>query len=372
MGGKKTPGLRRRGTYGIWSIQKTIQVGGQSIRLCETTGASSLEEAERFLAKRIADLRSVHIYGEPSPLTLAEAAERYLEECSAKSYERAEYALANLCRALGHLQVAQLHDGTVQPYIRERLKTVSAGTIKRELSVLISILNRCARRWRNDAGHPYLQVAPAITRPTGKRRAPYPLSNDEETRLLAKSPPHLEQHILFALHTGCRAGEITKLRWEWEVQVPELGVSVFVLPEGEAKNNEERVVVLNAVARRVTDERRGEHSEFVFSWKGEPLRKLSNSSWKKAKARSKLPIRFHDLRHTFGHRLRAVGAPVEDRKALLGHTNGEITTHYSAAELGTLLKWVEAIVDAKPGTALRTGFAANVVELRQKRGNLPR
>ena len=109
----------------------------------------------------------------------------------------------------------------------------------------------------------------------------------------------------------------------------------------------------------------------VFSWKGEPLKKLSNGSWKKAKARSKLPIRFHDLRHTFGHRLRAVGTPVEDRKALLGHTNGEITTHYSATELGTLLKWAEAIVNAKPGTALRTGFGVNVVELRQKRGNLP-
>ena len=44
--------------------------------------------------------------------------------------------------------------------------------------------------------------------------------------------------------------------------MPELGVSVFVLPEGEAKNNEERVVILNAAARRVTNERRGEHSEF--------------------------------------------------------------------------------------------------------------
>ena len=80
MGVKRTPGLRRRGKYGIWSIQKTVQVGGKSIRLCDTTGTSSLEEAERFLTKRIADLRSLHVYGELSPITLAEAAERYLEE----------------------------------------------------------------------------------------------------------------------------------------------------------------------------------------------------------------------------------------------------------------------------------------------------
>ena len=36
--------------------------------------------------------------------------------------------------------------------------------------------------------------------------------------------------------------------------------------------------------------------------------------------------------------------PLETRKALLGHAVGDITTHYSAAELGELLKAAEAIV----------------------------
>jgi hypothetical protein len=55
----------------------------------------------------------------------------------------------------------------------------------------------------------------------------------------------------------------------------------------------------------------------------------------------------------------------------MGHTSADITTHYSAAELETLLKWVEKIVDARPSTALRTGLANNVVEIRQNRGKLP-
>ena len=131
------------------------------------------------------------------------------------------------------------------------------------------------------------------------------------------------------------------------------------------------MIVLNSVARQVVEERRGVHPEHVFSWKGTPLSRISNTSWKKSKARAGLPIRFHDLRHTFGHRLRAVGATVEDRKALLGHTSDEITTHYSAAELETLLECVEKIVGARPSTALRTGLANNVVELRQKDGKLP-
>ncbi|RDH89839.1 MAG: integrase [endosymbiont of Seepiophila jonesi] len=53
----------------------------------------------------------------------------------------------------------------------------------------------------------------------------------------------------------------------------------------------------------------------------------------------------HNLRHTFGRRLRGAGVPLETRKALLGHANGDITTHYSAAELSELLDAVEKIVD---------------------------
>jgi hypothetical protein len=44
-------------------------------------------------------------------------------------------------------------------------------------------------------------------------------------------------------------------------------------------------------------------------------------------------------------RLRGAGVPLETRKALLGHANGDITTHYSAAELGELLSAAGKIVD---------------------------
>src|SRR5271156_296938 len=44
-------------------------------------------------------------------------------------------------------------------------------------------------------------------------------------------------------------------------------------------------------------------------------------------------VRVHDLKHTFGRRLRAAGVSFEDRQDLLGHKSHRITTHYSAAEL---------------------------------------
>ena len=46
-----------------------------------------------------------------------------------------------------------------------------------------------------------------------------------------------------------------------------------------------------------------------------------------------MQVRLHDLKHTFGRRLRAAGVSLETRKVLLGHRNGDITTHYSAPEL---------------------------------------
>lgn len=79
---------------------------------------------------------------------------------------------------------------------------------------------------------------------------------------------------------------------------------------------------------------------------------MNNTSWQTARASAaasyeetfgeKAPagfrmIRVHDLKHTFGRRLRAAGVSVETRKVLLGHKNGDITTHYSAPEIEELI-----------------------------------
>lgn len=53
----------------------------------------------------------------------------------------------------------------------------------------------------------------------------------------------------------------------------------------------------------------------------------------------------HNLRHTFGRRLLSAGVLLETRKTLPGHAIGDITTHYSAAELRGLLDAAERIVE---------------------------
>ena len=165
-------------------------------------------------------------------------------------------------------------------------------------------------------------------------------------RLFELLPRSVAQMALFAVNTGCREQEVCQSRWDWEVSVAELQTSVFVFPAGfggrpgrsGVKNREDRVVVLNDVAKRVIDSQCGLHRQFLFvSSKGQPrkpLRYMNNTALQTArKAAGLSQVRVHDLKHTFGRRLRTAGVPLETRKVLLGHKTGDIASHYSAPEL---------------------------------------
>ena len=60
-------------------------------------------------------------------------------------------------------------------------------------------------------------------------------------------------------------------------------------------------------------------------------------------------MRVHDTKRTFGRRLRAAGVPLETRKVLLGHRNGDITSHYSAPELVELIDAADRVCEGKSG-----------------------
>ncbi|MGI9428776.1 MAG: hypothetical protein ACR2NM_08970 [Bythopirellula sp.] len=83
------------------------------------------------------------------------------------------------------------------------------------------------------------------------------------------------------------------------------------------KNKQDRMVVLNDIARKVVDSRREHHDTHVFTYKAKPVGRMLNCAWKKARIAAGLPtLRVHDLKHTFGRRLRAAGVSFEDRQDL--------------------------------------------------------
>lgn len=224
---------------------------------------------------------------------------------------------------------------------------IVAGTINNGLQIVRRILNVAAREWMDDQGLTWLQALPKIKLIANPvRRQPYPLSWDEQSRLFRELPSDLAEMALFAVNTRCRSSDICALRWEWEVEVPELGTCVFIAPGARVKNGDERLVVLNRVARSVVEAQRGKHATHVFTYDGKPRASFLNSSWEGARERAGLPlVRVHDLKHTFGRRLRAAGVSFEDRQDPLGHRSGRITTHYSAAELSRLIEAAERVAE---------------------------
>lgn len=343
MGRKRISGLIMRA--GIWHIDKRIC----GRRVCQSTGTGEIQEAERFLARMMEQTRQAHVYGVRPSRTFEQAAAKFVLENQHKRTITDDVSrLKDLMPFIGSVPLDRVHIGTLQPWIahkREQGRTV--GTINNGLQIVRRIVNLAAGEWVDEQGLTWLQ-APAKIKllPVTSRRQPHPLSWNEQSMLFRELPLHLAEMALFAVNTGCRASEVCNLLWSWEVVVPELETSVFIVPGQKVKNADDRLVVLNRVARSVVTARRGQHPTHVFTFEGKPVASMLNSAWKKARLRAGLPtVRVHDLKHTLGRRLRAAGVSFEDRQDLLGHRSGRITTHYSAAELSRLIEAAERVTE---------------------------
>lgn len=356
MGRQRTPGLVKRA--GIWHIDKWIE--GQ--RVCQSTGSAELEEAQRFLARLTESLRQARIYGVRPERSFEKAAIKFVRENQHKrALDRDICLIKQLMPFIGSLPLQRIHRGTLEPWVDYKRKEGRApGTINHGLKVVRRILNLAEHEWMDENGLTWLARAPRIKLlPDTSKRQPYPLSWDEQHQLFSALPPHLAEMALFAVNTGCRDAEICRLQWDWEVKVSQLDTFVFIVPGTFVKNGDERLIVLNNIARSVVNARRGQHRTHVFTYKGTPTTRMLNSSWCRVRKTVDLPqVRVHDLKHTFGRRLRAAGVSFEDRQDLLGHRSGRMTTHYSAAELTKLIEAANKVCE-------RNGNGPELVVLRR-------
>jgi len=295
------------------------------------------------------ETRQAQIYGVRPSRTFEQAAAKYvLENRHKRSIGDDVARLRGLMPWIGHVPIDRIHMGLLHPWIEHRRQAGrAAGTINHGLQVIRRILNLASGEWMDEQGLTWL-AAPAKIKllPNTQKRQPYPLSWDEQTRLFGELPDHLAEMALFTVNSGCRDAEICNLQWAWEAEVPQLATSVFIIPGQRVKNGDERLVVLNRIAWSVVNARRGQHPTHVFAYEGKPLARMLTAAWKRARLRAGLAhVRVHDLKHTFGRRLRAAGVSFEDRQDLLGHRSGRITTHYSAAELSRLIEAANSVCD---------------------------
>jgi integrase len=311
----------------------------------------------------LAAKRAVVLHGGRATRTFDDASAHYLLTNPAKASLVTEtYLLMNVMPFIGSLELHQIHDATLAPFIKARLaKGRAHKTINLALGVVRRILNLAATKWRDENGNTWLQQAPAITMLPliGHQREPRPISWHEQRLLLPKLPDHLTRMALFVLNTGVRDDVACSLRWEWEIKIPELGISVFEVPRRHVKGRRRsRLVVCNSVAQSVVDACRGRHPEFVFVYRMErvtnldqapamayrPIARMNNSGWQTGRKVAGLDdLHVHDLRHTVGMRLREAGVAEGTIADILWHSTPSMTHHYSVAQIVELHGALEKI-----------------------------
>lgn len=335
--------------YGIWHIDKSIF--GRRVR--RSTHTSDINEAQLILAQVVQSIRQTDLLGERPPISFRLAGEQHLRTNRAKrSLSDDALHIAKLNNFIGDTPIHLINNATLKQFIGARKNEgVSAATVNHGLKVVRRILNQAACDWFIDGTNmTWIVSAPKIKLlPTDDSRLPKPITMAEQVRLLQELPDHLAEMALFKVNTGCRESEVCHLRWDWEYDVSGLESTVFIVPKEIVKNKKDRLIVLNSTASSIIETRRQDaHPIFVFTYKGKAISRMNNSAWRKARVRAELPdLRVHDLKHTFGRRLRAAGVSFEDRQDLLGHKSRQITTHYSAAEIQNLIDAAEMVASAK-------------------------
>ena len=193
---------------------------------------------------------------------------------------------------------------------------------------------------------------------------PYPITWEEQDRLFSEATCAIWLGwSLFAVNTGAR-----------ESNVCALGMGVGgsrARDQSKRVRHSTRSVQVQTRPRRHLERRRMVHHRVATrhaSDLGLPLSRQTGChdeqhgvAARPARRRA-ASVRIHDLRHTFGCRLRAAGVSVEDREALLGHANHSMAGHYASADVGRLLKQANLILNREETrTVLRVANAATAL-----------
>lgn len=310
----------------------------------------NFEEAENWLIRQLDILRQVNLFGARRERTFNEASAKYLIDHQAKvSLQTDIYMLQSIMPFIGNLALDRIHDATLAPYVLKRLADGrSHTTINLALATVRRILNLAARSWRDEgSGKTWLETPPLIKLLplVGFQREPQPIAWYEQQKLFEALPKHLLSMALFDLNTGARDEVVCGLKWDWEIEIPELETSVFLIPKENVKGRKrDRILVCNKVAKQVIDVQRGLHDEYVFTYQNHRIETMNNSAWQRARRLAGLSdLHVHDLRHTVGMRLREAEVREETIADILWHNRPSMTAHYSVAQVAELYEALNRI-----------------------------
>lgn len=351
------PGLfigYRKGTRGgVWCVR--LQVGKRRVKYTLGTADDHAEaDGGAVLSYKQAFEQALSAVNEPGAVesnipnaayTVADAMADYLAWYKAhrKAYEATELTVnAHIIPKLGPRRIAQLTSRELMKWHADLIETDDKGkarskaTANRILTVLKAGLNHAWGHGRIESNAAWARVKPFRGAVTPKVRY---LTEDECKRLIKACTPDFRLMVQAALLTGCRYGELAKLKAQ------DFHHKVITL--NDTKAGRSRFVPLTDEGakffKRVTAGKAGDELLFdhdTVEWRdSKPY--VKRIPWgrahqirpiREASKRAEIdpPVSFHDLRHTYASLLAMNGVPLQVIARALGHADTRMTEHHYA------------------------------------------
>jgi len=262
---------------------------------------------------------------------------RELWEHYRRKYEkqRDDISSKHLLAYFGNMKLAEITSEDVEDYILSRRESATHPrdtTIYQEFSLARRMYNVARKIWKWTAENPFSDVYVKELLDLDNSRDRW-LTYEEELLLLEKAakPLYLRDLIIFAIHTGCRRGEILSTTWQ-DIDLFKRTVKVEISKrkkkdKGNLKRKYKVIPMSDKLYQMLLKRSKIMHiSGRVFPVSSSSARHAFDEAIKRAKLEN---FRFHDLRHTFATRLVQAGVNLYAVKELMGHESIRTTERYA-------------------------------------------
>jgi integrase len=325
--------MRRRGRY--WHVRGSIRCGKETREVKEhSSGCRERGAAEEYAHKLEADIRAEILYGAAGLARRMTCADAMLEYARRPGglHRMDLWRIGKLEQLLGGFVIADVLAGRKEFKVK-RCQGLAPATVDRFRATLQAAINHAARE------HGF--GAPAIPHIKYSNQRVRFLTKEQQDRLLAAYPPHVQPIALMLCFQGCRTQEALQLKRN------HLDLARGVVFFERTKTGEPRTVELHhrvkeALERWLHDVDHQE--EYVFltlrarPWAdtrdykypgGNPLRKAPEAACKLVDISPRW-FTVHDWRHHFASRMVMAGVDLETIKRMGGWKSLRMLERYAA------------------------------------------
>lgn len=277
--------------------------------------------------------------GEAERVTLGELIQRYRDEVlPEKRGKHFSPALNAIEPVLGKYSLAAISSKLVNDYKKDRLKTVSSETARKEINLLSRLIDLAGKEW----GMPLPSNPCAmVSRPAPGKARDRRLEGDEFNRLLAECEPRMGALVRVAIETAARLGELLSVRWT-DIDLEKQVMIVRGIDGRGTKNDDAfRAVPLSRSAVVVLEELKALplsiDGRVFYWWKAADS---FNKTWRRICERAGVEgLRFHDLRHEATSRLFEKGVfDSMEVASITGHKTLQMLKRYTHLRAEDLAK----------------------------------